>query len=785
MNKKSLPIIPVAFITAALLAAVIFVVSGIYPGSERTLLIFDMQEQFVSFYAYLGSLLHGGSLGYTFEGSLGTPLAGLIAYYLASPLSVIYLFADVTHLPDAILLVDILKTGFIGASFAFFAVNRGVKDSVKVVVLSVCYALSSAAVTFFILPMYLDTLFWLPIIAVHLERLLVSGSFRKSIKPACFYMLFLLCCILTHYYSAYMVCLFLILYSYYVISLKGLGKSDAAGSFIRFALYSLISSGVAAMILNPVVRELLHGKVYDHGVYSNGDFFVIGPLTLLKQLICGSFGGLYSEGGPSIYCTLIMIGLAVYAIVKKKSNKANFYVSIGIAVFFILSFMIRPLYRVWHMFRDPVAYPHRFAFLFVFFMMVLATEGIKEIKLSKSVTACGVCAIFALLIFNGFRQLDMDYRTLPSASRSDYRFFIDTTADLVDYAQSESASEGLSLCRISKDYEFTSSDTMLLSFNGLDYFSSSYNPEMLRLYKNLGLLQYHYKACDEGTTILTDMLFGIDYMIHKGHADAGYEMVTSNGFATLSRNPYSLGVGYLVDSSAVDSSVEINFGLNPFENQMMFLEGITGEECKLFEELEYDEVVKDTVGASNEPGPDGKPVVVDQIIRTLTFTAPAGKNVYLNFELLNESELDYKSKSDTDLIVVSRGDSVIAVFAGYQKAYNIRLGNFSEDTEITVTIEGTDNYRNAFIYAMDFDGFESLYESLSESQVIITGISGDRIEGRISATEDGKALLLTIPYSDDVKVFIDGNSADTCTYAGALLMVPGISAGEHTVVIEL
>ena len=86
---------------------------------------------------------------------------------------------------------------------------------------------------------------------------------------------------------------------------------------------------------------------------------------------------------------------------------------------------------------------------------------------------------------------------------------------------------------------------------------------------------------------------------------------------------------------------------------------------------------------------------------------------------------------------------------------------------------------------MDFDGFESLYESLSESQMIITGMSGNRIEGRISTTEDGKALLLTIPYSDDVKVYIDGNRADSCTYAGALLMVPGISAGEHTIFIEL
>ena len=80
MNKETRFIIPLSFITAAFLAAVIFVVSGIYPGSERTLLIFDMKEQFVSFYAYMSRVRSLSDLTFTFQGSLGTPLAGLIAY---------------------------------------------------------------------------------------------------------------------------------------------------------------------------------------------------------------------------------------------------------------------------------------------------------------------------------------------------------------------------------------------------------------------------------------------------------------------------------------------------------------------------------------------------------------------------------------------------------------------------------------------------------------------------------------------------------------------------------
>lgn len=779
MNRNKHFIILVSFITAALLAAVIFVVSGIYPGSERTLLIFDMKEQFVSFYAYMSRVRSFSDLKYTFEGSLGTPLAGLIAYYLASPLSVLYLLFDVAHLPEAIALVDVLKAGFIAASFSCYVLFKGVKEPVKVLILSLCYSLSTAAVTFFILPMYLDSLFWLPLIAVCLEKLLTENKTKKRIIQGAVYSLVLFLCILTHYYSAYMVCLFLIFYAAYVLTLRNSDNKQTVKyftvSYIRFIFYSIIASGCALLILMPAFKELLHGKVYDSGVYSNGGLIVAHPLVLLKQFLCGSFGGLYSEGGPGIYCTLICLGLAVFALYQKKSNRAGFLVSLIILAIFICSFLFRPMYRIWHMFRDPVAYPHRFAFLFVFFVMVLATEGIKDIKTKNSISGVVLVLVSGLLVFNGYTQIDMDLKTLPSATRSDYRLFIDTTADLVEEAQELSGN----FCRISKDYEFTSTDTMLLGYNGLDYFSSSYDPEMLMLYKELGLLQYHYKACDEGTTILTDMLFGIDYMIHKGHADSGYVYQTSNGFATLSNNPYSLGLGYMISGS------EIYFGNDPFVNQNNFVNGILGRDVNLLEELDYSEVVTDVAGLAPELDKNGEYLIRHQINREITFIAPAGKNVYLNFELLNESDLDYETKSDSDLIVVTIDDIVVAVFTGYQKAYNIRLGCFEEDTEITLNIEGTDDYREAYLYAMDMDCFEGIYDELSESKLVVTGLSGDRIEGSISAKEDGRALLLTIPYSDDIEVYIDGEKAHTERYAGALMMVPEIEAGEHTVLIKL
>ena len=80
---------------------------------------------------------------------------------------------------------------------------------------------------------------------------------------------------------------------------------------------------------------------------------------------------------------------------------------------------------------------------------------------------------------------------------------------------------------------------------------------------------------------------------------------------------------------------------------------------------------------------------------------------------------------------------------------------------------------------------ESIYEKLNSSRFNISEISGNVIEGNITVPGSGRSLLLTIPYSDKTEVIIDGKISDTTEYAGALLMVPEIEEGEHTITIKI
>ena len=805
----------ISFITATLFAAVIFALSGIYPGSERTLLVFDMLEQFVSFYSSLKSVLSdGGSFIYTFMGSLGTPYIGMFAYYLASPFSLLALLFDVRRLPDAIWLMDVLKCGMIAASFSLYMTYRQVKSGITSVVLSLCYALSSAAVTFFLLPMYLDTMYMLPIICIFLEKLLktapekskapINPSLRfgmrtneeaRSIiesnfemntvaKRGCAYSVALALSIYFQYYSAYMVCIFLILYSLFILSENATDKPDFKDMgirFLNFFFYSIFGALLASPLLIPVLKELSQGKSADAGVYSNGSFIVTSVIDLFKQFICGHFGSLYSEGAPAIYFTVIVFALGIFGLVKGRKNRLNTVCGCMIIAIFVFSFLFRPLYRIWHMFRDPVAYPHRFAFLFVFFMIVLASKAVDSLKVKMPVTAAASVVIAGLLVFNGYMITSAVYPEYPNSTRSSYVELIDMTEDMIVYAKDHAASsqtEGISLSRINKDIEITSNDPMLLSFNGMDYFSSSYNSDMLGLYKNLGILQYHYKACDRGSNIVTDMLLGIDYELYFTKPEFGYDFVYSNGFSSLYHNPYSLGLGYLAceDTTA--------FGTDPFANQDSFISSVLGRQVSVYEAIDHTESERVIDGVQVNDS-EGDYVITPMPLKAIEFDAPIGRNLYLNFELLSESELDYDNKNRTDNISVVLNEHGISQFNGYQRASNIYLGNYYEAERFVIDIYDYGEDRKAYLYSLDMDKLGEVYEEIAAGRFITDSVGSSVITGHITVTDGSRNdLVFTIPNSDGFKAYVDGVRVETSEYAGALLTIADIETGEHEIRLE-
>ena len=69
---------------------VIYICMEVFPFGEESVLVLDLNGQYVYFFEELKNIIYGdGSLLYTFSRAMGGEFMGIFAYYLSSPFSFI------------------------------------------------------------------------------------------------------------------------------------------------------------------------------------------------------------------------------------------------------------------------------------------------------------------------------------------------------------------------------------------------------------------------------------------------------------------------------------------------------------------------------------------------------------------------------------------------------------------------------------------------------------------------------------------------------------------------
>ncbi len=147
---------------------------GIYPGGPNTVLTFDMQTQYMPFFASLRYLRSSdNSLFFNMSGALGNNFMGF-AYYIFSPFTWITVLFPLELLPEAIYFTTLLRIGICGLNFCIYLLYRFKEKRyyLGTILLSCCYALMSYNVGYSINIMWLDAILMLPIILVGVERII-------------------------------------------------------------------------------------------------------------------------------------------------------------------------------------------------------------------------------------------------------------------------------------------------------------------------------------------------------------------------------------------------------------------------------------------------------------------------------------------------------------------------------------------------------------------------------------------------------------------------------------
>lgn len=387
----------------AILFFLIYLVRGLYPFGQGTVLVLDLNGQYVYFFEGLkNAVLEGDSLLYTWSRALGGEFLGMYAYYLASPLSyLICLFPD-NRTQEFLLILFMIKAALCGLTMGFYLHKHSVKrNKLAVVAFSILYAMSAYCVVHQNNTMWIDAVMWLPLVAYGIEQLIKYGKYKV-------FVIFLALTLASNFYIGYMVCIFVFLYYFfYLFAYKDNGINNPRGekahfgkSLVRIGFFSLIAIGIAAVIVLGAYYSLQFGKNEftdpSWDIKLRFDFY-----DLLFKLLPSSYDTVRIDGLPFVYCGLLTVILAPLFFCSKRFTVREKVVSGIFLLIFVLSFMISCVDLVWHGFQKPQWLNNRYSFMFCFFLIFLAFrafEAIEEISLKNLAVVGGFIFMFVAVL---------------------------------------------------------------------------------------------------------------------------------------------------------------------------------------------------------------------------------------------------------------------------------------------------------------------------------------------------------------------------------------------------
>lgn len=390
-----------AALIPAILVFLIYLSRGLYPFGDGTVLVLDLNGQYVYFFEALREAVLGdGSLLYSWSRSLGGEFLGIYAYYIASPLSYLVCLFPKENVQEFLLVMFLIKTALCGGTMGFYLHKHSVKrNKLLTIAFSILYAMSAYCIVQQNNTMWIDAVMWLPLVAYGVEQVVKYGKYKT-------YVIFLALTVASNFYIGYMVCIFVFLYYFfYMLAYKdnnvndpNLEKNHFGRSFIRIAFFSILAIAIAAVIVFSAYYSLQFGKNNfsdpSWEINMRFDFF-----DLFFKLLPSSYDTVRIDGLPFIYCGLLTVILVPLFFCSKKFTFREKLFSGIFLLIFVFSFMISSIDLVWHGFQKPQWLNNRYSFMFCFFLVFLAFRAMEAIEeFSAKTIACVSAFILGFVI---------------------------------------------------------------------------------------------------------------------------------------------------------------------------------------------------------------------------------------------------------------------------------------------------------------------------------------------------------------------------------------------------
>lgn len=790
---KAFSVYIMAFILPVFLYSAILMLCNIYPFGTIKNLVNDLSIQYLDLYAYFQNVMRGdASLSYSFTKSLGGSAVGLYAYYLASPVNLLLSLFSREDIPLFVYMASIIKLGLSGVFQAYFLRKRFDKiNSNMVVVLSLCYALS------YYLIHQIDNLMWLD--GIYMLPLILYGVWRVVKEKKGYFLSFAVAAsIFFNWYTAYMNCLFAVLYFIYEYVCENRNLKGMMKDFVLFSVYMVLGILLSSALFLPTVYFLLQGK----GSVGNEiwDFVLNGNLLhILRGFVIGNDAG---SNNLSLFCGSIVFLMATIGVVLLYKDKRKFFASIVFLTIMVLSLIVKPMENIWNGFRFAMSYFYRFSFLQTWLLIYFAATGLEKYSFEKwrHLVKTVLAIVFIWIVLNYMHPFDytmlklsvgiivavgigvlLIYKesyymrvtgysclllvtivellingTLVSKGKftwgdiAPHKEYVTQQAQQIEairlndenlfYRIEQTLNQGFDKDKCSAFFL----ENMGYNYWGFSHYSSVFNEKVRKLGESFGYGKNDTVGMYDEPILTSDSLLGIKYVLSdiqypQLNLTAGEER---NG-KKIYINPYALPLGFLVSEDSTKTIEQNNHFL--FQNQVF--SNLLGEYIELYEPVGY------------------------RAVKT-------GDSVSFDMEVSEGCILYGYADSDIKDLRLFIDDQFRC---GYEKWLSYKVFNISDEAGHHVVrfddYNGNEKQIRPQFYQLNLSVFQRIIEKLKQESFNLTEIRDGYIKGDIYAQEDG-LLMLTVPEEKGWKVTVNGENREIQRGVNALICIP-ISGGTN------
>ena len=726
-----------SFLLPGALFLAICAVMGFAPFGDRSILIFDLSDQFVEFLCALKQ----GDVFFSWSTALGGSYIGTFSYYVSSPFSLLTLFCPNEAMPLAVVFLIALKLCCAGLTFFLLLGRRTGRYDLTGAAFSLCYALMAYNMAYAMSFMWLDGVLWLPVLLMGAEDILDNKSGKLLVIA-------LAVSFVSNWYTSYMSGLFCALYLLWRCTCEGFSLRITLIKLRHLILRAGLALLLTAWLWLPTALAMFGGKLAQTTTPLSVGFN--WPITTLiyKLLSTGAYDSVTYAGSAFLYCSVPALLLAlVWSFLPGRTGRQR-WATAAMAAVLVLSLWLSPLDAVWHLFQAPNSFPGRWAFVVSCFILLLGYDSLlhllKPLSSSRLLPLLLTVVLAVDMTANGlmiFRGLDRELGFESYASYHDYKEQVQPLVDEIN------ADEGFS--RAVSDVGRSRNEPAAFGYKGLDFFSSSYDADVNNVLRSFGLVQKWFWSTDLGSTPVTDLLLGVNYHISDGEMPPWYTAIAQSGELTLYRGNLTAAPGYFTDSELF---LHPNWcGTSGVSAQTRVLSALSGEDRAVFTPIPSAARTDEEFATTWSFPSNGNPIYG----RFVPVEGHAAR-LYVNGVLLGEVYTN-----ETDCMTY--------------------LGTFFPGTTVEVTLITTApaERRVELFWELDTAVLTRAAELLSQNALQVTDYDNGRLEGTVTAATDGW-LYTSIPAQPGWSVRVDGEAVEHTALDEALILVP-LTAGEHTV----